>query len=253
MEQKVEFLICGAQKAGTTALDAYLRRHPNIVTPACKEVHFFDRETLNWENNKEKTKAREEMYHNMFRGRKKGTWGESTPIYLYWLPCAKRIKQYNPDMKLIIVLRNPISRAYSHWNMETLRGRENLSFIEAIKREKERCDSTKPYQNRIWSYVSRGYYSEQIKHIWRHFDPSQLLICRQENLIKDPESTLGKVYRHIGVNNHEFKGHISQNKSVYRCSISEEAWKWLKKQYEEEVNKLEELLQWNCKSWLEPY
>src|SRR4051795_9448938 len=118
----INFVIGGTQKGGTSALDAFLRQHPQICMPESrKELHFFDRE----ENFARPPKYRK--YHANFRpGPGHRVTGEATPIYMYWDAAPARIWSYNPAMKWILVLRNPVERAFSAWNMETKRGAENV-------------------------------------------------------------------------------------------------------------------------------
>ncbi len=131
---QVSFVIGGTQKGGTSALDSFLRQHPQICMPETrKELHFFDRE----ENFKRKPAYKK--YHGNFRPNSEHrAIGEATPIYMYWNAAPQRIAAYNPEMKWIITLRDPVDRAYSAWNMETKRDAENLSFADAIARETER-------------------------------------------------------------------------------------------------------------------
>src|SRR6201995_2856190 len=144
---KVEFVIGGTQKGGTSALASFLRQHPQICMPADrKELHFFDREEAFT------GKPDYRAYHSSFRPEKNQTViGEATPIYMYWNPAPARIWTYNPAMKWIVILRDPAERAFSAWNMEKQRGRENLSFEEAIEREAARCREALPMQHRLYS------------------------------------------------------------------------------------------------------
>ena len=151
----VQFLIAGTQKGGTTALADYLRQHQALFIPAVKELHFFDDESLDWKSPQEDLYR---SYHDAFRGAPAGsTWGDATPIYSYWWPAMARIWAYNPAMRLILCLRNPVERAYSHWAMETGRNWDALPFAEAIQTESERCSRALPQQHRVFSYVSRGF------------------------------------------------------------------------------------------------
>src|SRR5437773_10824825 len=125
--EKLDFLVLGAQKSGTTALNYYLRRHPRIALPVKKELHFFDNDELFAGGN-----VLYEPLYEMFRPARPGSIaGENTPIYLYWRPALPRIRNYNPEMKFIVILRNPIERAFSQWNMQRSRGNELFDFIEA--------------------------------------------------------------------------------------------------------------------------
>src|SRR2546429_7073426 len=129
--QKVDFLVAGAQKSGTTALNYYLRRHPYIALPIKKELHFFDNDELFAGGN-----VSYEPLHEMFQpARPGGIAGENTPIYLYWRPALPRIRDYNPAMKFIVILRNPIERAFSQWNMQRTRGIEPCDFLDAVAAE----------------------------------------------------------------------------------------------------------------------
>ena len=117
--EKLDFLVAGAQKSGTTALNYYLKRHPYIAFPIKKSLHFFDNDELFAGGN-----VSYEPLHEMFRPARPGSIaGENTPIYLYWRPALPRIRDYNPAMKFIVILRNPIERAFSQWNMQRTRGR----------------------------------------------------------------------------------------------------------------------------------
>ena len=88
---------------------------------------------------------------------------------MYWNQAIERIYEYNPKIKLILILRNPINRAFSHWNMERDRNRENRSFWDSINEEKSRLLSSDYTQHRTFSYLDRGFYSIQIKKINKYF------------------------------------------------------------------------------------
>ena len=164
----VTFLIAGVQKGGTTALADYLRQHPALFIPALKELHLFDNEDLNWQHPEQIIST----YHAFFQDAPAGKlWGEATPIYSYWWPAMARIWAYNPAMRVILCLRNPVERAYSHWAMETGRAWDSLPFPQAIASESERCRAALPLQHRVFSYVSRGFYSEQLRRLWSFFPP----------------------------------------------------------------------------------
>lgn len=95
-----------------------------------KEVHFFDNEEY-FQGTPDYSK-----YHEFFTPEHSHQLlGEATPIYIYWYPSPERIYEYNPKAKLIFLLRTPIERAYSNWNMERLRNSEKLSFEVAIRNE----------------------------------------------------------------------------------------------------------------------
>jgi hypothetical protein len=151
---KVNFLIVGTQKGGTTALATFLAQHPNIYMPLIKEIHFFDNDT-NFKNKQ----IDYNLYHNYFSPNINQTViGEATPIYMYWKPATKRIFEYNPNIKLIFLLRNPTERAYSQYIMETKRSNDFLHFKLAVLAEPIRGLVSRPKQNRTYSYINRGFY-----------------------------------------------------------------------------------------------
>jgi Sulfotransferase domain len=126
-----DFLILGAQKAGTTALYAYLRRHPAITGPSWKEVSYFDRHY-----------ARGEAWYrgnfpNRLRARDKLV-GEASPSYLFHPLGPERARALVPEARLVALVRNPIDRALSHYHHEVALGRERLSFEEALEAEERR-------------------------------------------------------------------------------------------------------------------
>ena len=95
-----------------------------------------------------------------------------------------------PNMKIILVLRNPIQRAYSHWNMNRATNLDPLPFLEAVRAERVRSRRRLPLQDRDYSYVDRGFYSEQLRRIWRYFPTEQTLVLKTEHLKQRPAETL---------------------------------------------------------------
>ena len=126
-----EFIVIGAQRCGTTSLYAYLSSHPQVVPAIKKEVHFFDYnfgKGLDW-------------YRSHFpRWTPMGVTGEATPYYMFHPNAAKRVYQVIPQTKLIMLLRNPIDRAYSHYHHEVRLGVESATFQEAIRLEPARIN-----------------------------------------------------------------------------------------------------------------
>src|SRR5437879_11148793 len=155
---RVDFEIGGTQKGGTSALDSFLRQHPEICMPETgKELHFFDHEADDTDYKKYHANFKPKPQHRVI--------GEASPIYMYWETAPYRIWKYNPKMKWILALRNPVERAFSAWNMETKRGKEKLSFAEAIEKEVERCREALPLQHRVYSYIDRGFYAQPARRL----------------------------------------------------------------------------------------
>ena len=245
VDRTVDFIICGAQKGGTTALDAYLREHPQICMANNKEVHFFDNESNFLKKDHDYSK-----YHSFFSPQKKhDVIGEATPIYMYWNNAPKRIWNYNPNMKLILLLRNPIDRAYSHWNMEQLRNADNLSFFDAIKNEKSRCLEAFPYQHRVYSYIDRGLYVEQLQRLKKYFPSNQILILKSEYLKKQPDKALENICTFLDIAPFESVEAKNIHSHPYKSKMSQEEREYLRLIFEPEIKNLEQMLNWDCKDW----
>lgn len=191
---RLDFLIAGTQKGGTSALFDYLRGHPDLCLSDVKETHFFDTEAHFTGPSVDYAPL-----HAHFRPMAGQLTGEATPITMYWADAPRRVWQYNPSMKLICVLRNPIDRAYSHWNMERDRDADPVGFVEAVHSEPQRCRAALPLQHRVYSYADRGNYSEQVRRLWRFFPPEQTLFLRSEKLRRDPQAVLDRVHDFLGV------------------------------------------------------
>ena len=192
---RVNFVIGGTQKGGTSALDSFLRQHPQICMPDTrKELHFFDLDE-NFAN-----QPNYKRYHSNFRpGKQHLVAGEATPIYMYWNTAPARIWTYNPEMKWILALRNPVERAFSAWNMETRRAAENLSFREAIEWEAVRCREALPFQHRVFSYLDRGFYAAQLRRLFNIFGQDRCHILLNEDLRANHEETLHGVFNFLEI------------------------------------------------------
>ncbi|OXE36294.1 MAG: sulfotransferase [Phenylobacterium zucineum] len=192
-DHRIDFIIIGAQKAGTTALFDHLSDDPALSLSKVKEVHFFDNETLDWGS------PDYNLYHSQFDWTGAPIRGEATPIYFYWPGALERIAVYRRDIKLILLLRDPVERAWSHWRMEHTRGAETLPFGQAIRRGRQRLFQAEPWgHHRVFSYVERGFYAEQLERLFGIFGPEQLLILQSDDLSQDPDTVLTKINAFIG-------------------------------------------------------
>jgi len=242
---RIDFIIAGTQKGGTTALDDYFRTHQNICMADKKEVHFFDEDRYF-----EKKSPNYSKYHKYFSPNDYSqVIGEATPIYMYWNKAIERIHVYNPQIKLIIILRNPIDRAFSHWNMERDKGRESRTFLKAILDEDSKINSPNYSQNKILSYLDRGHYSQQIKNIYNYFNKNQLLILRSEDLLENPDNTLLNIAEFLSIPPFDPVYHKEVNSRSYPHKMSKEELTFLKNFYQEEFSSLEDILGWDLSSW----
>jgi hypothetical protein len=198
------FLIIGAQKAGTSSLHAQLVRHPQIFPSRIKEVHYFD---LNYARGLDWYRAffpiRLRALGAGVRAGHRAITGESSPYYLFHPHAARRVNRDLPGIPLIVLLRDPVERAYSHYQHSYRHGLETLSFAEALEREPERtrpdlekltADETWPAEQlRNFSYRSRGVYVDQLMRWMPVYDARRLLVLRSEDYFADPGATLARV------------------------------------------------------------
>lgn len=191
---RVTFLIAGVQKGGTTALFDYLSDYDDIALPGEKELHFFDDETLDWR------RPDYGAYHARFADPDGRPCGEATPIYTYWPNSLERARAYNPAMKLIVLLRDPVARAWSHWRMEYARSAETQPFGWCIREGRQRLFAATPWgHHREFSYVERGFYGEQVERVLELFPRGQLLVLKSEDLRADPAPALAAVRSFLGL------------------------------------------------------
>ncbi len=247
-DRKVDFVVAGTQKAGSTALDAYLRLNPEICMPQrVKEVNFFDTDALFASGEPDYR-----LYHSFFKPKKSHRLlGDASPDYMYNEAAARRFHVYNPDLKIIISLRNPIERAYSHWNMFRQLGIETLGFGEAMRAEEDRSRATrregKPPR---FCYVDRGYYVEQIRRLRRYFPPAQMLIIKQEELRDNHSLILNSVWDFLGLEPLAAVESLEVLVANYPGPMSDADCNFLRELYRLEIGILEDVLGWDCSDWL---
>ena len=197
------FLIIGSAKGGTSSLHYYLRQHPQIFMPDLKEPRFFalEGEILTFQNPDSAinynsiTTLRE--YESLFANvtNELGI-GEASPLYLYSEKAARRIKHYVPDAKLMVILRNPVDRAFSCYTHLLREGYETLSFEAALKAESERRQNNWAH---LWHYREAGYYYRQLKPYFELFNPEQIKIYLFDEFKQDNHAVLTDIYDFLGV------------------------------------------------------
>ncbi len=239
---RVDFVIGGTQKGGTSALGSFLRQHAEICMPETKkELHFFDREEEDRDYKK---------YHANFQPKPKHrAIGEASPIYMYWETAPYRIWRYNPKMKWVLVLRNPVERAFSAWNMETKRCAENLSFKKAIEKEPERCREALPLQHRVYSYIDRGFYAHQVRRLFNIFGRDNCLVLLNEDLRGNHEKTLCAVFDFLDVDASFVPPEASVFEQEYDDKIDNELYSHLIDAFYFDIKELERLLKRDLSSW----
>lgn len=189
-----DFIIIGGQKCGTSSLFKYLSQHPQILSSLRKEVHFFDGGLDPNINNFQKGEPwyRAHFPKKSINIKKCQKIFEASPLYLFNPLCAKRISELIPNVKLILLLRNPTERAISHYFHERRRNTEFLSIHDALQKEEKRLKSIideADYKNPKFinfSYKQRGLYKIQLERYLYYFDWDQFLIMSSEDFFRNP-------------------------------------------------------------------
>ena len=197
------FIILGAAKSGTTALYHYLQQHPQIYLSPIKETEFFafEGEDLNFQGPKDMPRlsiTTLEDYQAQFDGVEDETAiGEASPVYLYSSKAPERIHNYLPDAKLIVILRNPVERAYSQFLMFVRDNREPLrDFMQAVDEEETRIAQNWAWG---WHYVRVGLYYQQLKRYFERYQQEQIEVYLYEELKSNPEGVLKDIFNFLEV------------------------------------------------------
>ena len=250
--ERLDFIIAGTQKGGTSALHYHLDQHPQVTMAHSEEAHmidhprrhFFDDETRFAGN------VSYEILHENVRV-KPGTQvvGSCTPIYTYWRPAMERIHNYHPGIKLIVLLRDPADRAFSHWNMYRDRKQEDLGFLDALREEKNRLQTYLPLQQRRHSYLDRGFYFEQIERVFRFFPREQVRVIKFEEFRRRTAEVVNDLFSFLGVDPLANVRNREQNRIRYERRMTPEERRYLVDIYRPDIVRLEELLGWDCSDW----
>lgn len=192
------FFIVGAAKAGTTSLHAYLSEHHEVFMPALKEPHYFSCFEVKPQFDNFMPIIRDShAYQELFIGCEAyKAVGEASPSYLCDARAAMRIKSVIPNAKIIISLRNPVQRAYSHYLMEYHDGHESRSFGEALE-----FDESRPEKG--WGvsfqYVELGFYADQVERYLNVFGRENVLVILFENLTRETAVVMQEVARFLNI------------------------------------------------------
>ena len=250
---KLDFIIAGAQKAGTTALSDFLETHPKIKMPHQDELHRIVQPARHFFDEEQRFAQKEIDYTPLHRGCVKKDdsilLGSCTPIYMYWKPAPERIWHYNDKIKLLMLLRDPSKRAFSHWNMQRDRNLENLEFLAAVEEEKNRAREAAPLQLRKFSYVDRGFYGEQVERVFQSFPREQVHIIKFEEFRRDARKTLDEVCHFLGIEPLKNLNNVETGSTPYSRKMNETERQRLVEIYMNDIERLEKLLGWDCSDW----
>lgn len=224
-----DFYILGAAKCGTSALYDYLIQHPSIHTAITKEPRYFDKyydRGINWYKVLFPFKFSKFLTKKILK--KEFVTGEATPRYLDHPHAPKRIKEITPNAKFIILLRNPVNRIYSHYNMRVNSGKETLSLQDAIKTENQRTEGEYKRMLEDENYYSLDYYHhsyldlsiyvDKLKRWMDIFSNEQFLIIQSERFFSNPDQVFQEVLQFLNVPNFHLEEYSKVDAGKYEKS-----------------------------------
>ncbi len=249
------FIIVGAVRCGTTSLYYDICEHSCVLPASYDEIGFFDSNYelgINWYKSMFPTKFKMKKIES-----KTGICitGEDTPFYFWDKKSIERIKKDIPKIKLIILLRNPIDRAYSNYHLGVRLGSESLSFEDSIKKEIELLEKNNDFESdkiekflRPRSYIAKGLYYQQIKNWFDIFSKDQILILNTENLSVNPHQTLKQIFNFLNLPNEKIQNIQNRKVGNYQ-KMNENTREYLKKLFQPHNEKLFKILgrefEWN--------
>jgi hypothetical protein len=198
-------IIAGAQKAGTTSLFGYLAGHPQCLRPLTKEINYFDQNY-----------TRGERWYRMHfpvdardvptGPRHDACCIEASPHYMFEPQVAQRVSRLLPGAKVIFLLRNPVARAYSHYQHQVRRGQETRPFDACLALEVEQHAGRPSHASprhahgaTPLSYLARGRYVDQLRNWQQHFPAGQMLVIESERMFKRPGEIVDEVLAFLGL------------------------------------------------------
>lgn len=195
MCRKLNFICIGTQKAATTALHDILGEHTSIFLPRVKEAKFF-----------EEQKIYDRGYNNWYKenfseAKSSEIIGLINPELLFDKKSPKRIfKTVGSDVKLIVILRNPVDRAFSHYLMTKRRGLESLTFEDALINESNLDIKNNEFNRKHFSYIARGKYHNQIKNYLKYFNKKNILFLNYEkDILNNLDITIINIQKFLNI------------------------------------------------------
>ena len=242
--KRLDFILAGAQKSGTTALHYFLSRHPDIAMGDQQEIHFFDNDELFISE-----PDYEQLHKHYPLLALSKIAGDCTPSYMYHEPAAERIFKYNPKIKFLVLLRNPVDRAFAHWNMQRFRNREPLDFFDAVREEQTRIAGAPATEARRFAYVERGFYGRQLERMFKFFPREQVKVVKFEDFKANQRETVASILSFLGRKPLRSIRNKDRNIVPYERAMNWEERVFLYNLFAEDIAKVEQLLGWNCSDW----
>ena len=212
------FIIIGTVRSGSTSLYYNICEHPSVLTAAYDEIGYFDSNFhlgTNWYRSMFPKKSSVDEIKNETGF---GITGEDTPFYFWKEEVPKRIHELIPNCKLLTILRNPIDRAYSNYNLGIRLGTEKSSFEDSIDNEMK-CLGKNTFRECIdqrQSYLSKGMYEKQVKNWLEIFPREQIHFLSTEEMERNPVKTLQKIFNFLEISDYKIQNPQKQKSADYK-------------------------------------
>jgi Sulfotransferase domain len=244
LRQLPSVVIAGAQKAGTTQLYAYLVKHPRLFPSWKKEVDYFSKHpqrSIKW-------------YRSHFPLRRRvaavgGQTVDASPSYLPMPAALRKMHTVLPEARVIAVLRDPVARAFSHYQHYKTRGLESRSFDEAVDAELRHNDfpaesgvALRHSAAPMLGYVSRGYYALQLELLFELYAPERVLLVDSVDLFGDTSTVCQRVFEFLGLDQHRVQPTKIYNRGYYKEQINPAVADRLREHYRPYDARLSELV-----------
>jgi hypothetical protein len=226
-------VIIGAQKAGTTQLFSYLVKHPRVLGGAEKEVHYFSKhpeQSVEW-------------YRSRFPLRRlvaarNAHVVEASPSYLPMPGALRHMQSVLPEARVIVLLRDPVSRAFSHYQHSKTRHLESRSFEQAVANEQHSNvylpapgAALRPDAPPMLGYVARGYYALQLELVFELYSRARVLVIDSADLFSDTAAVCRRVFAFLGVEAFDVPPGKIYNRGFYREKIGPRVAERLREHY----------------------
>jgi hypothetical protein len=250
--RKLDFFGIGVARGGTTTLHFLLAQHPDVELPAVrKELHYFDEDELFGPDNMPIAGNYGSLHNWVGFGRR--LTGEITPRYIYYGGCLERIRAYNPEARLIALLRNPVLRAHSDWRRTRKPRGRGMSFAAQIAADCAVLEAN-PEKTPRGNSVGRSRYGRQIERVLSLFPPNRVMFVKSEVFFARQAEVADEICAFLGISplsSHSTTGELRKNSSKDE-PLSRDDWQRVYDLVETDITAVERILGWDCTDWRIP-
>ena len=256
-----DYWVIGVMKCGTSSLYDTLIQHDQILPAATKELHFLQGVFRDSGINSGELNHAKNFYKQLFPKRRKDDsfiTGEASGFSIFEKGIHQVLHGINPDAKLITILRDPISRAISHYNHRVRAGVEKRTLNQAMRNELDYYAAHDSFteaiefnisKNKAYKYLVYGFYHYWLKDWYNTFEPSQILVISAEQLRADRSDTLNKIFRHLNIDVKEIEVQRQKNVGNYKTPMDEDILEEMQSLYKEDTLNLNRLIGHEFKAW----